>query len=115
MDKSIIVYNLEENEIVRLKNYGFRVTVISSSMTSLKVKEIISGIKDGESSGELPNEKVILLNNYKNTEIQATVKKIRNHVTGGILAVVTPISSNWSFKYLLEHLIEERESFVKQQ
>ncbi|MGL5151907.1 MAG: DUF3783 domain-containing protein [Clostridium sp.] len=113
MHRSLIVYNLDENEIKRLKNYGFMIIEVSKEMTSLKIKDIILGQNQGNIVEELPNEKVILLNNYKNTEVQSTVRKIRNHVTGGILAVVTPISSNWSFGYLLNHLIEERESFNK--
>ena len=37
------------------------------------------------------------------------------NVQGGVLAVVTPMSRNWSFKYLMNHLLEEREWYRKQQ
>lgn len=115
MDKSLIAYNLTEEEVTKLKQYGFRVIVIENNMTDLKIKDIIAGVKDGSGNESIPNEKIILFNNYKNTELQGVIKKVRNYVTGGILAVVTPISINWSFSYLIEHLIEERETFTKQQ
>lgn len=115
MDKLLVTYNLTEKEIAKLKQYGFRVIVIEDAMTDLKIKDIISGVKEGTGKEDIPNEKIILFNNYKNTELQSVVKKVRNYVTGGILAVVTPISINWTFSYLIEHLIEERETFTKQQ
>lgn len=115
MDKLLIAYNLTEDEVKKLKQYGFRVVVIENNMVDLKVKDIIAGVKEGNEKENMPTEKIILFNNYKNTELQGTIKKVRNYVTGGILAVVTPISINWTFDYLIEHLIEERETVMSQQ
>ena len=69
----------------------------------LNKKEVI----DEESS--LPEEKVILFNGYGQNQLRTTIKSVRNLITGGILAVVTPISINWTFERLISHLILERE------
>ena len=65
-----------------------------------------------ENASRYPGEDKILtktmINNYDDKLLQSAVKKVRLIVKGPILAVVTPISSEWTFEYLSEHLIEER-------
>ena len=41
------------------------------------------------------------------------IQTTRKIVKGGILAVVTPISKNWSVNYYVDHLIQEREAYSK--
>jgi len=48
-------------------------------------------------------------------ELRETIKFIRRFIEGGVLAVVTEQSSKWTFDYLIEHLIEEREAYKAQQ
>jgi hypothetical protein len=59
---------------------------------------------------QLPEEKVVLFNNFTDGELDKAIKSIRSNKSfKPILAVVTPTSLDWEFHYLLEHLIEERE------
>ena len=58
---------------------------------------------------------MILFNNYEDNKLQKSIKEIRKFVKGGILAVVTETSREWSFEYLINHLIEEREWFKNMQ
>lgn len=66
--------------------------------------------------GKLPNnEKALIFNGYNEKELKETIKFIRRFIEGGVLAVVTEQSSKWTFDYLIEHLIEEREFYKAQQ
>ena len=71
--KCILVYNLNDEELQKLKRLPFKVIEITKEMTSMTVKNII----------------------------------------GGILAMVTPISINWTVNYLVNHLVLERETMSK--
>ncbi len=115
-NKSLLVHGLSKDEINSLRLLS-KVIEITPQMVELKIKEIADGknVSDVEGIIEMPNEKAILFNGFSDKEVQVLVKKIRNTVKGGVLAVVTPISCNWSFKYLLTHLLEEREWYKKQQ
>ena len=62
----------------------------------------------------MPEEKAILFNGYGQNELRTTIRSVRNIVAGGILAVVTPISINWTFEKLISHLILERELAERQ-
>ena len=77
-------------------------------MTNMKIKDIVMGLKFETVTDYSTDEKIILFNNYDDKLLQSAVKKVRLIVKGPILAVVTPISSEWTFEYLSEHLIEER-------
>lgn len=115
-DKKLLVYGLSEDEINLLKALS-KVTEIKPEMLNLKVHEIANE-KINEEIVEVmngPNEKIILFNGFSDGEVNATVRKIRKIIQGGVLAVVTPVSRNWTFKYLAEHLLEEREWYLKQQ
>jgi hypothetical protein len=108
----------DENEIINklLKEEKLsECRVITKEMASMSVKDIVNGLKIEVVDNSIPEERVILLNNYTDEELDRTIKAIRaNLKPGPILAVVTPTSIDWSFKYLLEHLIEEREWFRSQ-
>ena len=71
-------------------------------------------IEGKESNTELPHEKLLLFNNYKDKELYDLIDSIREiKSTDTILAAVTPTSINWTVSYLLQHLIEEREAYRK--
>lgn len=108
-NKCILVYGLSDDEVSKLERIKFKVLNITNNMANMKLKDILKQVDNRENYIELPNEKVILFNGYGNSEMRTTIKSVRNAINGGILAVVTPISINWTFKYLLEHLVEERE------
>nr|WP_243240349.1 DUF3783 domain-containing protein [Clostridium cibarium] len=75
----------------------------------MKVKDIISGIKIINYNESISKERLILFNNCESKELSVLIPYARKIVVGVILAVVTPLTENWTFKYLLEHLIGERE------
>ena len=52
---------------------------------------------------------------FSDLEIKSAITEIRKRFKGGIFAAVTPTSIEWKFSYLVEHLIEEREWYLKSQ
>ncbi|MDT8716748.1 DUF3783 domain-containing protein [Clostridium sp. 19966] len=89
---------------------------ISETMTLMTLKDIINGLKIDVVSGSVPDEKVIIFNNYSDEELEATIKAIRTNLKSRpIMAVVTETSINWTFSDLIKHLIEEREWYKSEQ
>lgn len=113
--KCILVYGLQNHELVELTKRKIKYILIDASMINLKIKDIIDGKKDNISSSgdDLINEKILLFNDYEEEILQKNIKNIRNFIKGGILAVVTDTSREWTFDYLARHLIEEKEWFSK--
>lgn len=107
-NRCILAYNLSKEEIDKIKKAGISVIKIEDTMVQMKIGEILQGYRF-EAYKKLPNEKVILFNNFGDEEISTAVKYCRSIVKDVILAVVTQTSIGWSFSYLMEHLIEERE------
>lgn len=101
-----ICYGFNKNEIRKLKLYVSGVQEMASDMKTMKIQDIIEA-DDGVCNEE--EHKVLLFNEYPESEIRASIKKIRESVPGVILAVVTSVSKEWTFEYLLEHLLEEKE------
>lgn len=124
-NKGILMFALEEAEEQELKNlvkgtltasYIPKFITIEKSMVSMKVGDILGGLNLAIHNSPVPEVKTILFHNLEDREIQAVVREIRSKLSAKpILAVVTETSIQWSFGYLLEHLIEERESFKKNQ
>jgi hypothetical protein len=118
--KLALFFGLTEDEINTMGKFleeenlsGYR--IITKEMASMTVKDIINGIKIEVVDNNVPEERVILLNNFTDEELDKTIKAIRATLKPGpILAIVTPTSIDWSFKYLVEHLIEEREWYRSQ-
>ena len=96
--KCILVYNLNDEELQKLKRLPFKV---------------IEGLEIETVSENSPEEKVILFNNFQQREMKNMISTTRKIVTGGILAMVTPISINWTVNYLVNHLVLERETMSK--
>ncbi|MCM0647122.1 DUF3783 domain-containing protein [Clostridium swellfunianum] len=114
-NKMMLIYGLEEDErafldtmIEELELPSYK--VIKKNMASMKVRDIIDGPILDTYDKQLPDEKVILFNNFTDYELDTAIRTIRsNKNIKPILAVVTPTSTDWEFHYLLEHLMEERE------
>lgn len=114
-NKIMLVYGIDDAEknildkiIVRnsIPNY----VLIEDCMTSMRIKDIIKGLKIGVYSKDIPKQPVILFNNFSDDELEKAIKDIRASILPPpILAVVTPTSMDWTFKNLIEHLIEERD------
>ncbi|GAA0078480.1 DUF3783 domain-containing protein [Clostridium sp. CTA-5] len=113
--KCILVYGIEESIITKIKQRYGKVIKLTNDMGNIKIKDIIEGNDMSLEKQQIPDEQMIIFNGFSEGELKGAIKYIRGFVNGGVLAVTTPTSSNWSFKYLLEHLIEEREWFKTQQ
>lgn len=93
---------IETKKIPGIKN-------ISSEMSKMKIGDILKGFKFEIYNESLPKEKVVIFNNFDDNEINIAIKCLKEISEGIIMAVVTPTSIDWTFDYLIEHLIEERQ------
>ncbi|WP_291632362.1 DUF3783 domain-containing protein [Clostridium sp.] len=118
-EKLILTYGLTEEEEKKLNSLLSRQNIqpcktISKNMGNVTIKEILSNIEVKESNIELPQEKLLLFNNYKDKQLYDLIDSIRGIKSSDtILAAVTPTSINWTVRYLLQHLISEREAYRK--
>lgn len=116
-DKTMLIFGFDKKEKQIMhdllkKNNLPDYKVIEDSMGKMKIKDILNGLKLDIYNCRLPQEKVILLNNFNDGELEKVIKDLRaNLISKPILAVVTETSIEWTFESLFEHLIEEREWF----
>ena len=108
-NKCILAYGLEDDEVNKIKQRYGKVIKINKDMGNVKIKDLILGLEQVEEPEDMLEEKMIIFNKFAEGELKGAIKYIRGFTSDGVLAVTTPVSCNWSFKYLLEHLIEERE------
>ena len=88
---------------------------ITQDMAKMKIRDIISGLKFQLINESIPNEKVIIFNDFNDDEINYAIKNLKKINLDIIMAVVTPTSIEWTFDYLIHHLIEEREWYRKKE
>jgi len=111
-DKCILAYGLKEEEIKKIESQNIKVIEVKNSMVLMKLEEIICESTNENSYDDLPlNEKALIFNGFKDQQLKVTIRYIRGFIKGGVLAVSTAQNYKWTFKYLLEHLVEEREWF----
>jgi hypothetical protein len=115
-NKCILAYGLNPEEIKKIESQNIKVIEVNANMTSITIEDIICEKPNENSLEELPlNEKALIFNGFKDDHLKTTIRYIRGFVKGGVLAISTSQNYKWTFKYLLEHLIEEREWFEAQQ
>lgn len=86
--------------------------IIEKDMAKMKVRDLLEGISLPVVNGKIPEEKVVLFNNFSDEELKKCIRYIKNSSESmPIMAVVTDTSINWTFEYLIQHLVEEREWF----
>ena len=112
-NKCILTYGLTKEEYEKLKRLPDKVVESTKEMGSLKVSEILEGKEAEVPSEQEIKEKAIFYNDFMPQEMNKMIQTTRKIVKGGILAVVTPISKNWSVNYYVDHLIQEREAYSK--
>lgn len=116
-NKVTLVYGFDENEIKEIElmvkeNHLHGIKIINETMAALTVEEILRETEPKDSGKVLPAEKVIIFNDMSDEEIEKYVELLRKEFKPlPIMAVVTETSEKWTFEYLVEHLIEEREKF----
>ncbi|WP_032123518.1 DUF3783 domain-containing protein [Clostridium amazonitimonense] len=115
-NKMILSYGLEEKDLEVFKMSNIEYRVITTETSHRKIEQIIEGAEGEKRDKKLPEEKVILFNGFSDEELDKIIKIIRATIgKAPILAVVTDTSKEWTFDYLMEHLIEEREWYKKMQ
>ena len=115
-NKCILAYGLNKEQIDKIKSQNIKVIEVDNNMALMKLEDIINERTNENSYDELPlNEKALIFNGFKDEQLKVTIRYIRGFVQGGVLAISTPQNYKWTFSYLLEHLIEEREWFESQQ
>jgi hypothetical protein len=118
-EKLILAYGLTHEEQEKLNSILSKQNILpckmlNKNMGNVTIKELLHGLEYKESNIELPNEKLLLFNNYKDKQLYDLIDSIREVKSSDtILAAVTPTSINWTVSYLLQHLIEEREAYKK--
>lgn len=118
-EKLILAYGLTKEEEEKLnsvlsKQNILPCKVIKKNMGNVTIKEVLENIESEKSEIELPYEKLLLFNSYKDKELYDLIDSIRQIKSSNtILAAVTPTSINWTVNYLMQHLIEEREAYRK--
>jgi len=111
-DKCILTYGLNTEEIKKIESQNIKVIEINDNMTLMKLEDILSKDTNENSFDKLPlNEKALIFNGFKDEQLKVTIRYIRGFIKGGVLAVSTAQNHKWTFKHLLEHLVEEREWF----
>ena len=111
-DKCILAYGLKPEEIKKIESQNIKVIEMNNNRALMKLEDIICEKINENSYDELPlNEKALIFNGFKDEQLKFTIKFIRGFIKGGVLAVSTTQNYKWTFKYLLEHLVEEREWF----
>ena len=114
-DRCILEYGLKPEEIKKIESQNIKVIEISNDTALMKLEDIICEKTNKNSYDELPlNEKALIFNGFKEQQLKVTIRYIRGFIQGGVLAVSTTQNYKWTFKYLLEHLVEEREWFETQ-
>lgn len=114
--KCILAYGLSDEQLDKIKKRRIKVKEITKENASMRIIDILCGDISEDTCDELPiGEKALIFNGYNDKELRETIRFIRSFVEGGVLAVVTEESSKWTFKYLIEHLVEEREWYKAQQ
>ena len=113
-NKIMLAYGFKPEEKLLLDGFveekkipGYK--VVSDEMSEMKIGDIFEGYKFDVYSGTLPDEKVVIFNNFNDSEIDIAIKCLKEISKGIIMAVATPTSINWTFDYLIHHLIEERQ------
>lgn len=112
-NKCILVYGLSTLEILRLRNLGYKLIEITPEMCEMILMDVILGLRFEIFNNSPIKEKIILYNNLSQEEIKKAMVDTRKNIKDGILAVVTQQSVNWKISYLIKHLIDEKEWYLK--
>jgi uncharacterized protein YfbU (UPF0304 family) len=111
-NKCILAYGLNIEEIKKIESQNIKVIEVNKNMVLMKLEDILNEAINENDYDNMPlNEKALIFNGFKDEQLKFTIRYIRGFIKGGVLAVSTAQNYKWTFKYLLEHLLEEREWF----
>lgn len=121
-EKTLLIYGFnseEENTLKKIisENKLPSYKVVTKAMMNVKIGIILSMPSKSNDSSNTSNkeseessaEKIVLFNKCSEEEVKNAMKAIKESFSvKPIFAVVTPTSIQWKFKYLLEHLLQEK-------
>lgn len=112
--KVLLAYSLDTMELAKLELMGHKVIAVTNLNGGALIRDLLDN-KGKPTSKELPAEKVIIFNGYRDEDLKAGVIAIRtNFKVKPIIAAVTDNSYEWPFEFLLtEHLIKDRDWNLK--
>lgn len=114
-NKCLLTYGLTNEEMLKLRAFG-KVIEVTPEMAEMKIGKIptYNGEELEATEKVIPDEKVVLFHDFNDMEVRGMVNKFRESVPGVILAMVTPMSRQWSVHYYVGHLMEERAFYRRQ-
>ncbi|WP_027625409.1 DUF3783 domain-containing protein [Clostridium lundense] len=117
----MLIYGFSKKDIDKIDkltkaNNLPRYILLEKSMANMTIRDILNGLNLRVFNNmDIPEDKVILFNNFTDKNLDKSITILRKNLKESpILAVVTPTSIEWTFKSLIEHLMEEREWFKSQ-
>ncbi|QBD86271.1 DUF3783 domain-containing protein [Clostridium tetani] len=106
----ILFYGFSTTDLKNL-DIKYDMVNINEQMEDMIIKDILE-LNTNENIDKDKKEKIILFSNLEDNELNNIIPIIRKHLgKEPILAVVTPISINWTFSDLKKELIRERDYF----
>lgn len=112
-NKCILVYGLSNDDLEYIKKLQYKIIEITPEMCEMTLKDVLLGVRLNIFNSSPIKEKVILYNNLSQFEVRKAVNDTRENIKDGILAVVTEQSINWKISYLIKHLRDEKEWYLK--
>ena len=112
-NKCILVYGLSNDDLEYIKKLQYKIIEITPEMCEMTLKDVLLGVRLNIFNSSPIKEKVILYNNVSQFEVRKAVNDTRENIKDGILAVVTEQSINWKISYLIKHLRDEKEWYLK--
>jgi hypothetical protein len=116
-NKVALIYGFNEKEKEKIEGimkayHLHKLKEIDEAMAGMKVGDILSEKAPELPKAKMPEEKVVLFNDMSDEELKKYIEHLRMEFKPlPILAVITETSKKWTFEYLVEHLVEERETF----
>ena len=114
-NKVALIYGFNEKEKEKIEGivkacHLHKLKEIDEAMAGMKVGDILADKAPELPKAKMPIEKVVLFNDMSDEELKKYIEHLRIEFKPlPILAVITETSEKWTFEYLVEHLIEERE------
>ena len=112
-NKCILVYGLSNDDLKYIKKLQYKIIEITPEMCEMTLMDVLLGMRLEIFNSDPIKEKVILYNNLSEDEIRKAIVDTRQNIKDGILAVVTQQSINWKISYLIKHLRDEKEWYLK--
>ena len=115
--RSIIVYGFDKEdkdlfEVLKIRHKVKKMIYLSNKMGDSVLRDILSEVFNVSDEVNLPDQKLLIFDQFSDKDLSIVVDIVKSTIPGyPIMAEITPISINWSIKYLLQHLIQEREEF----